>query len=86
MMKSHTSASKSSIRKVWHFNVLTNAEVVCEARVNFSQLLIFFHANSGSSLPLRAGTMVCYPQLQPHLLDNLQLNPEVWNQIKSTIY
>ena len=36
------SASKSFISEAWHFNVLTNAEAVCEVRVNFSQLGIFF--------------------------------------------
>ena len=42
MMKSYPSASKSSLSKAWYFNVLTNAEAVCEVRVNFSQLGIFF--------------------------------------------
>ena len=69
-MKSYPSESKSSISEAGHFNVLMNGEAVCEVRVNFSLLRIFFLANSGSNLPLRARTMVCYLQLQLHFLDN----------------
>ena len=42
MMKLYPSARKFYLGKAWHFNILTNAEAVCEVTVNFSQFGIFF--------------------------------------------
>ena len=79
MMKSYPSTSKSFLSKAWYFKVLTNAEAVCEVKVNLLQLGTLFLGNSESNLPWLLRTKVFYLQLQLNFLDKFQLNTEFWN-------